>query len=169
MNIKKTEKKNICIGKILSPHGIRGLVKLSLYTDHPHKILTHGKIFNKNGSQEFEIEIKSQNQDVFLASIKGIENRTQAEALKGVFLYIDRKDLPEPEDEDFYINDLLHLDVIDENKEILGTVVNFYNFGAGDVLEIKLKTTGELKCYSFTKNHFPEIDIKNGFIILSKS
>jgi 16S rRNA processing protein RimM len=167
MNREKTEKKNICIGKILAPHGVKGLVKISLYTDSPHQILTYGKIFNKSESKEFEIKIKSEQKDIFLAQINGITDRTQAESIKGTMLYISRADLPDPEEEDFYINDLINLNVVDENKNILGKVVNFYNFGSGDILEVNFTHNNKLKAYTFTKNNFPKIDTENGFIIMT--
>jgi len=167
MNRKKTDKKNICIGKILAPHGVRGLVKISLYTDAPENIIRYGKIFDKSESKEFEIELKSQQKDTFIASIKGIIDRTQAESIKGMMLYISRADLPDPEEESFYINDLINLDVVDGKKNIIGKVVNFYNFGSGDIIEIQLTHNNKLKTYIFNKDNFPIIDIGNGLITMT--
>ena len=115
------------------------------------------------------MEIKSKNKEVFIVSILGINDRNQSEELKGTELYITRDSLPELDEENFYINDLLGMSVQNSSGEILGVVENFYNFGAGDIIEIKCDGDKKLKCYSFTKKLFPIIDMKNNKITISEN
>ena len=167
MDRKKNSEKNVCIAKIVAPHGIRGLVKIIFYTDDPANIASYGDIFDKTESRTFQIQIKSQQKQLFLTAIAGVEDRTAAEELAGLKLYVARDSLPEPEEENFYINDLLNMDVHNTAGELIGTVENIENFGAGDIIEIKFKETNKTQCYSFTKQNFPHVDVKNRNITFS--
>lgn len=161
MNRENISRNNVCIAKIVGVHGVRGLIKVKPYTTRPTDIVSYGKISNITGSREFNIEIKSTQKDIVIASIKDINNRNDAETLVGLELYVPRDALPQLNEEDFYIHDLLNLNVVDEQNKIIGSVKNIHNFGGGDVLEIEFYSDKKIKSFSFTKENFPHIDIKN--------
>lgn len=161
MNRENISKDNLCIAKIVGVHGVRGFVKIKPYTTNPTDMASYGKISNITGSKEFNIEIKFPQKDLLIASIKDINDRNEAAALVGLELYVSRDALPELSEEDFYMNDLLNLNVLDERDNIIGVVKNIHNFGGGDLLEIEFKLDKKVKSYSFTKENFPEVDIKN--------
>ena len=101
--------------------------------------------------------------------IKGIEDRTKAEALIGTELYAPRGVLPELKSEEvYYETDLVGLKVLDEQKRVVAKVVGFYNFGAGDILEIKL-TSGRSEMLPFNKGYVPEINLNEGYIIVAST
>ena len=66
-----------------------------------------------------------------------VQTRDQAEALRGLKLYIPRADLPAPDDDEFYVTDLIGLCVETADGKALGTVKAVQDFGAGDLLEIQ--------------------------------
>ena len=47
-----------------------------------------------------------------------------------------------------------------------GTVSGVFNFGAGDILEIREKSTGRLEMIPFTRQYVPEVNVKENFIIV---
>ncbi|MDD9334220.1 MAG: ribosome maturation factor RimM, partial [Bartonella sp.] len=74
-----------------------------------------------------------------IVRFKGIEDRNAADALKGIRLYVARDQLVDDLMEDeFYQVDLIGLRIQDYLGQILGEVSGFFNFGAGDLLEMRL-------------------------------
>jgi len=100
-----------------------------------------------------------------VAWAKGVETRDQAEALRGLKLFIARADLPPPEDEDeFYVTDLIGLAVETADGEPLGKVKAVQDFGAGDLLEIQ-PPQGATWYLPFTREAVPEVHISEGKVI----
>ena len=94
-----------------------------------------------------------------------LNDRTLAETMIGTELYAPRGTLPELKDEEtYYEADLLGLKVYDEEKNIVATVSGFYNFGAGDIIEIKVGQ--KLEMLPFNKDFVTEVCISEGYIIV---
>ena len=128
--------KRICIAKIATAHGIKGLVKLHVYADDTN--LANGTLFtSESGDKTLSLHLKNQTAKHWLAEIEGITDRTEAEKLRGIELYIDQDKLPEADEDEFYINDLIGLPCIDAQTNHIGKVIAVENFGASDLLEIK--------------------------------
>jgi 16S rRNA processing protein RimM len=72
-----------------------------------------------------------------IARFEGISDRSDAEALRGQLVEIDRDKLPPLEDGEYYHADLVGLACIDEDGQSLGIVLTVENFGAGDLLEVE--------------------------------
>jgi 16S rRNA processing protein RimM len=101
---------------------------------------------------------------VVTAKIDGVEDRNQAEALKGAKLYIERRALPEAEEDEFYIADLIGLPAESPSGAPLGTIKAVFDFGAGDVIEVNGEQ-GEI-LVPFTKTAVPVVDIKAGRVVI---
>lgn len=141
--------KRICIGKITGPHGVKGLVKILPYCED---------ITLLEQVEELKITLKNPSGKYMLAEIEGVGTREQAEDIAGTELWIARDKLPElPDNEEFYIEDLIGLKAVDTDGNDAGTVIAVHNFGAGDLLEIK-PPTGETYLLPFTKENVPEIN-----------
>ena len=156
----------ICLGAIVGVHGVRGEVKVKSFTEVPEDIDQYGLVENKEGSRKFEIKVVGHSKDLLRVKIKGLDDRNEALALKGTGFYVSKDVLPALEEEEFYHADLIGLKVQDETSEVLGEVVGVYNFGAGDMLEIKLSENGKSEMLPFTKEYVPTINIKDGYIIV---
>ena len=121
--------KPVCVGKIASPHGVRGLVKISPYCEDVRLI---------EQVASHKITIKSSSGKHLLAEIEGVNSREEVRAIQGTELFIERDKLPEIEDDNtFYYEDLVGLKTVDEDGNEAGKVIAVHNFGAGDLLEIK--------------------------------
>lgn len=92
---------------------------------------------SESGDDTLSLTLKNKAAKHWLAEVKNITDRAQAEKLRGTVLYINNDILPETEDDEFYISDLIGLLCVDENKNEIGNVIAVENFGASDLLEIK--------------------------------
>lgn len=159
------EKNKVCLGAIVGVHGIRGEVKIKCFCDDEKHLTAYGTLSNEQGDKTLEIKVVGHSKDLLRAKIKGVEDRTTAESYVGTGLYIERDKLPSLEEEEFYHADLIGLTAKNNQGEILGEVNAIYNFGAGDILEVKT-LEGALEMMPFNKTFVPTINIKDGYIIV---
>ena len=161
--------KRVCLGKIVGVHGIRGEFKVKSFTAVDTDIANYGPLEDKLSKQSFEIKVTGHSKDLLRIKIKGIDDRTLAETMIGTELYAPRGILPDLKDEEtYYETDLVGLSVLDESNKEVAKVIGFYNFGAGDILEIKL-STGRSEMLPFNKTYVPEINLEEGYIIVTST
>ena len=118
----------------------------------------------QDGSPGLSIASARPSKGGIVARVKGCDDRNAAEALRGLKLYIPRDSLPEPEEDEFYLADLIGLTVETAAGELLGTVKTVQDFGAGDLLEIQPKA-GASWWLPFTREAVPEVRIAEGKLI----
>lgn len=138
MPVLDESSKRVCVAKIATAHGVKGLVKLHVFVDNID--LLNGPLFTSESdinSDTLLITLKNATAKHWLAEIKNITDRTDAEKLRGTELYINQDALPEPDADEFYISNLMGLPVFDTQEQEIGKVIAFENFGAGDLLEIQ--------------------------------
>jgi 16S rRNA processing protein RimM len=128
----------IKIGLIVAAHGIRGEVKIRSYLQPPEAIFSCGVLTNASGKKQFTLIKHGGNDKAFIAAIDGISDRNAAEFLKGTELYAPADALPKKKKGDYYSHELIGLDARLKSGRVYGSVVQLYNFGAGDIVEIKL-------------------------------
>ena len=161
--------KKICLGKIVGVHGIRGEVKVKSYTALDKDLGSYGDLEDKNSTQKFTLKVTGHSKDLLRVKIKGVDDRNKAETLIGTELYANRDVLPEVQTEDvFYEADLVGLEVLDEQKNKVAKVIGFYNFGAGDILEIKL-SNGKTEMLPFNKAYVPDVNLEESYIIVTST
>ena len=102
-----------------------------------------------------------------IARVDGVSDRNAAEALKGFELYVDRTALPAAEEDEYYHTDLIGLTVCDADGRDLGTVVAIQNFGAGDLLEYRLKDNKRTELLPFNMDFVPLVDIPAGRVTIA--
>ena len=157
----------ICLAQIGAAHGIKGHVRVKPFTEVPEGLSDYGQLFTEDGSNKYKIAfLRAIKGGMLVVKFKGVNDRNQAEALNGTKLYIERSRLPELEDDDFYIEDLVGLDVKTTDDEPFGKISAVQNFGADDLLEVR-PTKGKSEFIPFTKAAVPEVSIANGFIRIS--
>lgn len=160
----------ICIGKIVAAHGIRGEVKVQSQTKTPTDLDKFGDVENKDASRKFSIKVLGMISSNVRVKIKGVDTRNEAEALIGTELYVARSALPELAEDEFYKGDIVGLKVCLRTPDNeIGTVVGFENFGAGEIIEIKLKGQKETELLPFTRQYVPVINLESGYIIVSSA
>ena len=153
--------KKACLGAFAGAHGVKGVAKIKTFTQSPENIAAYGPVISEDGARLFTLKLlKVLNDGVVLVSAPEIASREDAESLKGVRLYVDRDVLPAPDEDEFYLDDLVGLQAFDEDGAPLGVVKAVYNFGAGDVLELSdIPGVKGLRLVAFTRENVPVIDI----------
>jgi 16S rRNA processing protein RimM len=157
--------KLVKIGKIISAHGVRGLVKIKSYAEKASDLSKYGKIYNSSGNI-IELKIKSVNKDILIGSIEDINSVEEAEPMLKTDLYIYRTALPQLKEDDFYVQDLSGMNVTDDKNNHIGNILDVQNFGSGDLLEIHFLKDNKSEYIPFTKKYFPTVDLVRRIIIM---
>ena len=124
----------LAIGEILRPRGIAGEMKVKPLTDDPHRFLDLKTVFlSPDGQRPAKVLSARVDPDSVALRLEGVDNRDDAEKLRGLLLYVSRADaVPLPEDANFIV-DLIGCRGIDENGRDLGTLVDVMQPGGNDV------------------------------------
>ena len=130
-----TTSKQILVGKIVAPQGIRGDVRIQTYSENPQDFQKFKVQSVKFKETDFKFIRVVPNSTVIIAHIAGYDDRNAAETLRGTELFINRDTLPALEDSEYYQADLIGFSVMRDGTTI-GTVAGFQNFGAGDIIEL---------------------------------
>ncbi len=151
----------VLLGVVAAPHGVRGLVRIRSYTEDPKAVASYGPLSDESGKKEYRVEALSAAKGTVLARIEGVADRTAAEALRGLRLYVERQRLPETGEREWYEADLVGLAAVGRDGRDWGKVVAFHDFGAGSVMEVSGGSRGSLML-PFTDEVVPEIDVPGG-------
>lgn len=149
----------ILLGRIAGAHGIRGEVLIHTFTAAPEDIAAYGRLSDKSGARSFEIASLRATAKGVVARLKGVADRTAAQALKGAELYVPRERLPAAAEGEFYHADLIGLTAVDPDGRTIGEIVAVQNYGAGDLLEIRLAGSGRSELVPFADPFVPEVDV----------
>ena len=156
----------ILLGRIGAAHGIKGEVRIASFTADPLAIAGYGPLATSRPGLTVEIAAIRLGNNVVVARLKGVADRTAAERLNGVELFIARDRLPATEDDDdFYHADLIGLEARLTSGVVLGTVNAVPNFGADDLLEVRAPD-GETFLFPFTRKVVPEVQPAKGYVVI---
>ncbi len=158
--------KKLLMGRIGAAHGIKGEVRIQSFTEEPLALASYGPLSTSKPGLTIEIETARATTNVLVARLKGIKDRTAAEKLNGVELYIDRENLPPADDDDYYHADLIGLEARLGDGTVLGTVTAIPNFGASDLIEVRDTRSGDTFLYPFSKAVVPEVHIAEGYLVI---
>ena len=164
-------KKRVCVGAFAGAHGVRGETRIKTFTETPEGVAAYGPVETEDGARRFTLTvIREAKPGVVIAAAPELQNREDADSLKGVQLYVDRETLPAPEEDAFYLDDLVGLAAVDETGASLGVVGAVYNFGAGDLLELKnIPDIKGARLVPFTKEAVPSVDLDRKTIVVARS
>jgi len=117
----------IQLGFVGAPFGVRGWVKLRSHTDPPERLLDHRRLVLRQGSvrQNYRIEASGRSGGALTVKLTGVEDRDQAQALRGAQVCVPRSELPQRDDRDFYRADLVGCEVVNLDGVELGIVQHF--------------------------------------------
>ncbi len=111
---------------------------------------------DETGARRFAITLKGGD----IAAIEGVADRDAAQRLTGTRLYVDRDRLPPPEDDEFYLTDLIGLAAVTEGGEALGTIRAVEDHGAGAFIIVE--GAGREHLLPFTRAVVPVVDVAGG-------
>jgi 16S rRNA processing protein RimM len=156
----------VVLAVVTGAHGTRGEVRLKSFAASLEAIADYGPLDRSDGGQPLEVLAVRPAKDGLIARFEGLSDRNAAEALKGVELSVARDRLPEPKADEFYIADLIGLAAVRPDGTVIGEVIAVHNYGAGDVIEVRLAEGGDTVLLPFTRETVPEIDVAAGRLLI---
>ena len=160
------DKKRVLIGRIGAPHGVRGEVLIQSFAHEPRAIASYGPLDTEDGKQRLELKVIRETPKGLIVRVAGIGDRNGVEALKGQGLYIDRSRMPAAAADEFYRADLVGLRAIDSNGHTVGTISAVDNYGAGDILELRVDGSSETELIPFAAAYVPSVNVAAGTITI---
>lgn len=156
------KKEKLEIGQIVNTFGIKGFVKIYPYVDDIQRFDDLKKVYIKMKKQETELEIEEvkYQKNMVLVKFKGIETVEQAELLRNAYVEIDRKDAIPLEEGQYFIADLLGLEVYLDTGEKLGILDDIFNTGSNDIYVVK-NELGKQFLLPYIDDVIKNIDIEN--------
>jgi 16S rRNA processing protein RimM len=127
--------KRITLAAVAGAHGVKGELRLKLFTDGIDNLKRHECVFV--GGEERRLEGVRAGSSGAIARIDGVSSRSQAEALRGSLIEVDRSSLPPLEEGEYYHADLIGLACVARDGGDIGRIAGVENYGAGDLLEIE--------------------------------
>jgi 16S rRNA processing protein RimM len=159
------------IARVAGAFGVRGEVRVTAWSDDPLALKGYGPLLKKDGAVALTLtaaRLHKPGQDGggLVVRAKEVETKEQADAMRGLRLYVDRSALPAPEEDEFYLADLIGLEARDAAGKVLGRVKAVEDFGAGDILEIAPAGEKAPTWYlPFTKEAAPQVHIAEGWLL----
>lgn len=127
----------LVVGKIVSTHGVRGEVKMDIYSDRPEEIPRLRRIYLNDDPTPRAIGQPRGTERQVILKIGGVESRDEAEALRGSVVRVKGNQLSPREEGSFYHYQILGLRVLLEDGTDIGTVQEILETGEVDVYVVR--------------------------------
>jgi 16S rRNA processing protein RimM len=157
----------IVIGVIAGAHGVRGDVRVKSFTAEPEALFDYAPFLDEKGKTLIDPKGARPAKDHFIVMPKVTKQKEEWDGLKGAKLYVPREALPETDDDEFYIEDLVGLAAFGGGDAPIGKVKAVFNHGAGDLLEIQPTEGGKSVLVPFTLADVPVVDLSLGRIVVT--
>lgn len=127
----------MAVGHITGVHGLRGEVKVELYTDFPERFAPGETLLLGVDLDEIEVVGVRPHKQSLLVQFDGVTDRTTAESLRNLWLFVRETDAAELEEGVYWIHDIIGLRVVEENGSVLGVITDVLATGANDVYVVR--------------------------------
>lgn len=134
------------VGIITQTHGLRGEVKVFPTTDDVKRFRQLKEVLLDTGKDKLVLEIEGVKffKNLALLKFKGYDNINDIERYKGKSLYVTRENAVKLKKDEYFIADLIGLEVFDEDGTLLGVLTDVIETGANDVYAVRLTDGREL-------------------------
>ena len=133
----KEEPVFVVIGKFRKPHGIQGEIRMTVLTDFPDLIKQGLTIYVGGKYQPYKINTLRWHGEDLLVSLEEMPDRTAVEIFRNILVYVKSEDIPEPPEGEYYLHQLIGVEVITDEGEILGKLTEVILTGANDVYLVR--------------------------------
>jgi len=128
------------IGEVVKPHGIRGEVKVYLYSEQPENFKHYTKIVLQepagSGTETYNVVQSREQGKLAILRLEGIGTREAAEALQGSKIWLNKADFPALDSDEYYWHQLKGLLVMTETGQELGRVTNLFSTASHDIMVV---------------------------------
>ena len=156
---------DVCLGVIAGAHGVAGLVRVQSFSGEAEDIAAYGPLHDAAGTR-YSLEVIGRSRGQLLVRIAGVGDRDAATALRGTRLHVPRSVLPPPDDGEYYHTDLIGLQVEYRDGSPVGVVASVHNFGAGDLVDVRLAGSRRTVLLPFDAATVLEVDLEAGSMVV---
>ena len=155
------------VGVISSPHGVRGEVKVFPTTDDVKRFKKLKKVILDTGKEQLPLEIEGVKffKQFVILKFRGIDNINDIEKYKGKRLLVDREHAVKLKKDEYFIADMIGMDVFTEDGELFGALKDVMETGANDVYIIEMSDGKEVLVPAI-KQCILDVDIENRKIVI---
>ena len=127
------------IGSIVKPHGLKGAVKVYPTTDDSNRFNKASTAYIRTGSKDIKVTIKSSSafKNLWIVTFNEFSDINDIEGFKGCDLIIEKDAERDLSDGEYYVDDLIDMEVSDEEGNVLGRLTEVIVTGANDVYVVK--------------------------------
>ena len=158
--------RDILLAVVIGAQGLKGEVRVKAFTQTPDAIAHYRNLYDRHGRRFTVTGARATRAGEAVLGIAELADRSAAESLRGVELYVERAALLPTAKDEYYHADLIGLRAEDREGRALGTVQAIHNYGAGDVIEIA-RADGDSVLLPFTRETVPVIEIDKSRIIVA--
>jgi 16S rRNA processing protein RimM len=165
---KVSSEKLLLVGKVIKPHGFKGLIRVWSYARTGESFLHSGTVFLKRDSQdpiEYRVLDVKPHKNIFLMRIEGLDNFEKADSFKGADILVDKDHLRRNSDDEYYWFELIDLRVYLDTGKYLGMIKEIIPTGSNDVYVVKLNDSEFL--IPALQDVVKKIDLDKGEMIIS--
>jgi len=134
----------LAIGFLRRPHGVTGEIIMDLHTDFPERIKAGRKVYIGEKYAEMTIETVRQHAKGLLIRVQGYDTPETAGRFRNQWVYVESKEVPPLPEGQYYKYELVDLEVVDDEGNKLGTLVEVLETGANDVYVIRNESGKEI-------------------------
>ena len=158
---------NLEIGQIVNTFGIKGFVKVNPFVDDILRFDDLEKVYLRRNKEikELQVEEVKYHKNMVLVKFKGIDKVEDAELLRNFYLEVDRENAIELEEGEYFIADLLGMNVLTEENEELGKLEDVFNAGSSDIYVVKTEEGKQILLPAISEV-VKEINLKENKIIV---
>ena len=155
------------VGVISSTHGVRGEVKVFPTTDDVKRFKKLKKVILDTGKEQLPLEIEGVKffKQFVILKFDGIDNINDIEKYKGKSLLVDREHAVKLKKDEYFIADMIGMDVFTEEGELFGALKDVMETGANDVYIIEM-TDGKEVLVPAIKQCILDVDIENRKMVI---
>jgi 16S rRNA processing protein RimM len=156
----------VMVGAIAGAFGVKGEVRLRAFTEKKDGVISYGPLYGEDGKLLLKPKSWRELNDGVAVVAAEIKTKEEADALKGVKLFVPRANLPATDEDEFYIVDLLGCKAESLDGQVLGVICAVWNFGAGDIIEYRPPNGAPNVRITFTKETAPLVDLAGKRVVL---
>ena len=153
----------VAIGVVVGPHGVRGTLRVRALGQGIH--LREGEAPVLAGRRRRISNVRNTPKG-FLLDLEDVDDRSGASALRGEELFLDRAELDAPDEDEFYVADLVGMSTVDDTGRAVGTVTETFENPAHEVLVIRPSEGAPDLLIPFTLKHVPEVDLQERRLVV---
>lgn len=164
--------KNLIVGQVLRPHGIKGELRVQLTTDYPERFKNRTTLLigtdpeKEKTLKKYEVERIRLHQGYGIVKLENMDTRDDVEFFRGQYVLIPLDEAVPLEDDEYYYFQLLGLKMLTDAGDDIGEVAEILDTGANEVYVVRGEKYGEILVPAI-QDIVQKIDLQAGHIIIT--